>query len=304
LLNYSIHRSNSHIRTRGGELNTNDCFSVLRYKHEFIAHYDLDEIIFPRSYDNIKDFYEKKSNYDCKNHNKICSLNPFTFKNSGNDNYFYDYLNSLIEIERNGRDREKLRSIDFRRTLIFKPNEEIELKLLNNIKELIETINSKDEVSFPLKLTLKLDSRHKSGYEFLVENEDVGYIKYLYNSYFNLIACSYNKYLNNSVYHDKYLDINLARFLYFVTEYEMKNKNFKKIYYYKNVYSIFTHWAMDFEKDSWTFIPSPIDGHLIHHFRKTWKYKHDLTTDSIKILNIDYEYLFFLLKHFSNFCKI
>ena len=304
LLDYYDYRINRIPTTQADDLTTNDCFSAMRYKHEFIAHYDLDEIIFPRSFDNIKDFYGKKTNYNCKDSNEICSINPFTFKNSQNQNYFYDYLNSLIESERNGRDREKLRSIDFRRTLIFKPDEEIESRLLKKIGEIIEKINSKSLISFPLKLHLNLNSKDKTGYEFLIETDDVDYIKYLYSSYYNLIPCSLNKYLNSSIYQEKIIDNNLVRFLYFVTEYEMRHKNYKKIHYYKNVYSIFTHWATDFEEDSWTFIPSPTDGHLIHHFRKTWKNINYISTDSIRLLNIDYEYLLFLLKDYSKFCSI
>jgi hypothetical protein len=140
------------------------------------------------------------------------------------------------------------------------------------------------------------------GYEFLIKKDDAGYIKHLYNSYFNLIPCSYNKYFNYSINKDKILDDNLVRLVYFVTPHDMIQKNYKKIHYYKNVYSIFTHWATDYENDSWTFIPSSMDGHLIHHFRKSWKFRPDISIDSIRLFNIDYEYLFFLLKHFSDFC--
>jgi hypothetical protein len=300
LLKSHQYRFNREFIIRADDLTTNDCFSVLRYKHEFIAHYDLDEIIFPRSFDNIKDFYEKKSNYNCKNPNEICSLNPFTFKNSGNGNYFYDYLNSLIESERNGRDREKLRSIDFRRTLTLKANDKIEVNILKDIQHIITSNDS--NTSYPLRLFIPLAKRKKVGYEFLIKKDDAGYIKHLYNSYFNLIPCSYNKYFNYSINKDKILDDNLVRLVYFVTPHDMIQKNYKKIHYYKNVYSIFTHWATDYENDSWTFIPSPMDGHLIHHFRKSWKFRPDISIDSIRLFNIDYEYLFFLLKHFSDFC--
>jgi hypothetical protein len=301
LLKIHQYRFTREIFVRADDLTTNDCFGVMRYKHEFIAHYDLDEIIFPRSLDSIKDFYEKRANYNCENSDKICSLNPF--KNGKNLPYFYDYLNSLIESERKGRDREKLRSIDFRRTLTIKSNSNVEVKILKDLKTFINKVKSNSVISYPTSLIISLSSTTEGGNKFIINRGDIDYVKYLYNSYENLLQCSLHSYLNNSIYKDKKLDNNLAQFLYFVTEYEMKNKNFKKIHYYKNVYTIFTHWATDFEEDSWTFIPSPLDGHLIHHFRKTWKNKSYVSTDSIRLLNIDFEYLFFLLKNYSPFCK-
>ena len=303
---YNSHRFrlNREFFTRADDLTTNDCFTVLRYKHEFIAHYDLDEIIFPRNFDNIKDFYGKKANYNCKNSIEICSINPFTFKNSQNQNqnYIYEYINSLIESERKGRDREKLRSIDFRRTLMIKPNDIVETRILKDLKNIITKVDSNLSISYPLDLFIPLALRKKVGYKFLIQKEDIDYIKYLYKTYFDLIPCSYNEQLKDSINTHKMFDDNFFRLFYFMTPYDTKQKNYKKIHYYKNVYSIFTHWASDFEEDSWTLIPSPNEGHLIHHFRNSWKFRPDISTDSIRLLNIDYEYLFFLLKHYSSFC--
>jgi hypothetical protein len=218
-------RFNREFIIRADDLTTNDCFSVMRYKHEFIAHYDLDEIIFPRNFDNVLDFCGKNSRYNCRNPNEICSLNPFTFNNSKSKNYFYDYLNSFIESERNGRDREKLRSIDFRRTLTLKPNEKVEVKILKDIQNIISSIDSNASIFFPLRLFIPLAERKKVGYEFLIKRDDVSYIKYLYNSYFDLIPYSYNKFLKDSINLDKVLDENLVRLIYFVTPYDLRQKN-------------------------------------------------------------------------------
>lgn len=293
---YQKRRFNRLIDIRGGEITRNDCFTVLRCKHEFVAHYDLDEFIFPRSLNNYEDFYKRQSNYSCENKNSICSLNPFG--HSKDKNYFYNYLNSLIEKERKGRDREKLRSVDFRRTIAFKPSDENTILTINQLKNIIEATNSHEIHSYPLDIFIRMNKLKNLGYRFLIEKKDVDYVKYLYRSYENLVPCSFNKYLKESINRD----LSLIRFLYFVTEYGMKDKNYKKIHYYKNVNTIFTHWPLDYEEDTWTFIPSPENGHIVHHFREQFKPSQQNFTDSIRLLSVDYEYLFFLLKRFSKFC--
>ena len=286
------------IRNRAGQIHTNDCFTILRTKHEFIAHYDLDEILIPRKISNKKT--HSKINYSCNRSQQICSLK--SFKNNNFENHFYEYLNSLIESERKGRDREKLLSIDFRRTLILKPNQEIEASVVDGLNRIVNTINSKQNFSFPLELLIKLDKNDTGGYKFMIDKTNVHHVQYLHNTYKNFISCAYDKYFNKSIDEDKIVDTSFVRYLYFVTEYEFKNKNFKKIHYYKNVYGIFTHWATDYENDTWTFIPSPANGHYLHHFREQYKLVKEITTDSIKLLSIDFDHLNYLLKEYTNFC--
>ena len=282
------------------DITSNDCLTVLRYKHEFVALYDLDEFIFPRSLENYIDFHENKSNFRCENKNSICPFNPIASKHRS---YFYDYLNSLIERERNGRDRKKLRSIDFRRTIALKHSDESTILIMKELKRLIQTINSSQVNSYPLELFIRMNKKEILGYKFLIEETDVDYVKHVYKSYENLISCGYNEYLNDLIKNNSVLDRNFVRFLYFVTEYTITNyKNYKKIHYYKNVNTLFTHWAVDYEADIWTFIPSPGNGHVIHHFRGKFLESRKNFTDSIRLLNIDYDYLFFVLKKYSNFC--
>ena len=57
------------------QLTSNDCFTVLKQKHEFIAYYDLDEFVFPRVLEAAKEF--NKTEYRCENYASICSINPF-----------------------------------------------------------------------------------------------------------------------------------------------------------------------------------------------------------------------------------
>ena len=301
LSDYQKSRFNREVFIRGDDVTSNDCLTVLRYKHEFVALYDLDEFIFPRSLDNYKDFHEKQSNYNCENKNSICSLNPIDSKYN---NYFYDYLNSLIERERKGRDREKLRSIDFRRTVVLRQSDKSTILIMKELKRLIEIIDSKQVHSYPLELFIRLNMEKKLGYKFLIKENDVDYIKYVYKSYENLDSCGFNRYLNDLIRSNTVIDPNLVRFLYFVTEYTLTSyKNYKKIHYSKNVNTLFTHWAVDYKPDTWTFIPSPENGHVIHHFREKFLESQKNFTDSIRLFNIDYEYMFFVLKQYSHFCS-
>jgi hypothetical protein len=75
----------------------------------------------------------------------------------------------------------------------------------------------------------------------------------------------------------------------------------KSIHYYKNVKSLFVHFAEEMSEDHWSFEPLADHGHFISHFRSTSKKKKNYT-GSVKKLNIDFEYTFYLLKNFSYFC--
>ena len=77
----------------------------------------------------------------------------------------------------------------------------------------------------------------------------------------------------------------------------------KAIHYYKNVKSLFVHFAQDYNQDSWSFSPSAYNGHFLTHYRKIPKEKRKNFTGTIRKLNIDFEYLFFLLKNFTKFCE-
>ena len=82
----------------------------------------------------------------------------------------------------------------------------------------------------------------------------------------------------------------------------------KKIHYYKNVKTLWVHWAWDVEKiqGTWTCCDdNSLEGGFVLHFRENirriWKANY---TGSIRKLNFDFEYVYFLLKHFTNYCKI
>ena len=265
---FLLNRFDREVHKFADHITTNDCYTVLRYKYEFVAHFDLDEVIFPRGLEN------RNPSYEC---NSACNSKQINF---------YDYLNLLVESERKGRDRSKLGWIDFRRTTIFMPNGEPEVKLINDLKSLG---NNKS-------VFVRQNDFKAFGYNFLIDKEDMGYVKSLIQAYNNLTKCPHTQLLLNT----DSLDAMLIRYLYFVTDYNVKSqKNYKKVDYYKNVNSIFTHWAVDYNNDTWSFIPSPYDRHSIHHFRfKTREIKTNVTT-TIRLLKIDSDYFFKTIANFK-----
>jgi hypothetical protein len=281
--------------TSADHITLNDCFTNFRLKYEFIAHYDLDELLLPRVFDNNQ-FFENKQVYTCsESSSEVCSTNPFKISSIGN-NHMYEYIKSLIEKESNGRNIDKLASINFRRTLTFKPKEEIEVKLINDLGNIIDN-SLKNSIKFPAEVFVQTDHLKKYGQKFIIQKEDIDYIKFFYKTYKRFFSCVDDKYLSSI---KSNFSSSFVRYLF----YHQKEKEYKpkKVHYYKNVYSVFTHWAVDFENDTWDLMPSPDSGHLVHHFRDKLEIKHKNFTEPIRIIGFDFEYTFLMLKNFTNFC--
>ena len=279
------------------QLTVNDCFTVMKQKHEFIGYYDLDEYVFPRTIQNIT-----SNKFSCKTFSSICSYNSFkpdNYKSGKADgNYLYNYLQSLIERNKHGQDIKMLGSIDFTHAAYLKPDI-LGKKLLNDLGSVIKKINEKNNSadSFPFSILLS-EPPHQVGHTFVIENDDISHIKYLHKSYNNLIPCFYEKYLTNITK----LDANNIRYLYYVTE---KDERWgKAIHYYKNVKSLFVHFAKEFKKGYWSLNATALDGNFVAHFREDIaEVFSNAHTGSIKKLNIDYEYLMFLLKNYTLLCE-
>ena len=284
-------------------LTVNDCYTILRQKYEFIANYDLDEIIFPsRVFNNFEDFYEKNMTYNCSNHNNICQLRPFSKSDSKTDNLFYDYIQSLVAKNKKGRDVERLSSIYFEHVAYISPNNEEE-KLMNELATIIKRFNKKKTrkpLSFPLKLYFS-SPPYKRGHTFIVNEDDLDYLKYLHKVYSTFFSSTYNEYLKKSNKVDK----NLVRYLYYITE--PLERAPKAIHYYKNVNTIFSHRGLNFVIGHWNFSVSAAEiynGNYLAHYRPDayWLYKTN-SSGPIKKLNFDHEYFYFLLRNFTNYCE-
>jgi hypothetical protein len=277
----------------GEHITLNDCFTVFRQKYEFISHYDLDEMLLPRAYNNYE-FSNNKTVFTCAETRSICSIKPLQIS-SISTNYIYDYVKSLIKNERRGRNIDKLSSIDFRRTITFKPKEEVEIKLIDDLKNIIYN-SVKDTKMFPTEIFLKPNESKAIGQIFTINENDLDYIKHIISTYENFLSCANDEYLSNITSLSK----NFVRYMF----YHQNHFNYKskKIHYYKNVFSVFTHWAVDFDNETWDISPSPYSGHFIHHFRESHEKMSKNSTQSIRNFGIDFEYTFSLLKNFTHFC--
>ncbi len=133
---------------------------------------------------------------------------------------------------------------------------------------------------------------------FISNNIPIYIYRYLIKAYNSLIPSVYGEYLNNS----NQIVENFVRYVFYLTE---KNELFaKEIHYYKNVKSLYHHYAMEVDVDSWKFTPSPYNGHYLAHYRKNVaEIVRSNWSGSIRKLNIDFQYLFFLLKKFTKFCN-
>jgi hypothetical protein len=274
------------------QVSSNDCFSVLSKKYEFIGYHDLDEFIYPMNL-NYANFYEEQKLFFCENESKksICSMKPLTnYFNSNilSENHLYNYLISIIS-KNNSTILNQVRSVYFPHAGVLLPNE-IEHSLITQIGSIVKKSNERNFYNqFPFTIRLSLHT-------FVIELDDIEYIKHLYSSYQSLIPCAYLSYLNKI---DKY-DKNLVRYLYYATE--TRERAGKTIHYYKHVKSVFMHYARDFDKPSKLVVASAASGRTLRHYRELPKTMKRNQTGTIRKINIDYEYIFYLLKKFTDFC--
>jgi hypothetical protein len=285
-------------RNKHEQLTSNDCFTVLSQKYEFIGYYDLDEFIFPRSMDSMKDFYVHKSN----NLSVLCSLNPFinnryATKSTIDQHSIYDYLMYLIKKHKKRRNIDKLAYIYFNHVAFLLPLTLAEKQFIFDINTLNEKIDNGTDFKFPLNLFLS-DPPRLNGRTFEIFRNDIQYVRDLNKALKSINPDVCENYLIKT----KNIDRTLSRYLYYITE--GNERMGKSIHYYKNVKTLFVHYAQEISKTSWSFEPSESDGHFLSHFR------HDVSDmynknfkGSIRQLNVDFEYLTFLLKNFTNFCN-
>ena len=280
------------------QITGNDCFTVLKNKYEFIAYYDLDEFVYPRISDN-----QNSSTFNCINSNQVCKDN--TFVNSSitsiSNNYFYKYIHNLIEKRRKIRKNPKLsdlRSVNFHHAGYIIPDDR-ENKLMNDLGSIIKRLDSnQSENIFPIILFLNIPPSTR-GHRFIIEKEDISYIKDLYKSYNSLMPCLKDSYLKKI----NKLDKIFVRYMFYLTE--INERYGKAIHYYKNVKTISAHQATDYHEKSWAFSTYYDPNHYLSHFRGNMTKLYEKNFNgSISKLNIDHEYLFFILKNHANVCGI
>jgi hypothetical protein len=265
------------LRGKHDHMSSNDCYITMSQKYEFVALYDLDEVIYTRSL-NSQNMTLVES---CKNSSSICQLKPFSMK-------IYDYLNKLIE---NEEDKNKLSAIVFDHAF-YLLSYDMEIKLMDNLKNFILNGTQK----YPSKIFLEYKSQLV--HEFIIEKTDLDYIKNLINLH-DTLSCLYKDSIDNitTINHD------LKRFLYYVTELDERFP--KSIHYTNNVQAVFTHFPLVATPDSVEFVPNYINGHVLSHYRKEMPDSYEkVFKGTIRKLNVDFEYSLYLLKNYTNLCKL
>ena len=61
-------------RQKHEQITSNDCITMMKSSHEFIAYYDLDEFVFPRAFGMDK---KSRLKIDCSNKTSHCNINSF-----------------------------------------------------------------------------------------------------------------------------------------------------------------------------------------------------------------------------------
>ena len=283
-------------RTKHEQITSNDCITDFSKKHEYITYYDLDEFVFPRALNITQQELVK-----CDDRDGICSLKPFEVTNSNltQESSMYNYLDNLVNKYRGNRDKSRLAAITFQHSA-YLIEENIVDHLFANLGIILQSLDEdKSNLTFPILIVFHGPS-NPIGHTFIIEKNDIEYIRYLYNSYYSLAKCLFNNSIKKM---NSTLDVSLQRFVYLITEHEQRWP--KSILVGKNMEATFLHFPTQWIPGSWDFKPDASDGHMLPHFRDdiSWLYYGNFN-GSIRKLNIDFEYLFFIVKKFSNYCKI
>ena len=145
-------------------------------------------------------------------------------------------------------------------------------------------------LKFPIYLNFSI-------YKFKILEKDVDYINYLLKSYKDFVSCIYRDHLKSI----ERIDTDKIRAYYF--SYKWGSIYPKSILYAKNVKTFGIHKVIEKVKNSWILKPSAKNGHFCSHYRLQTEAIHQTFLEPIKNLNIDFEYLTYILKTYTNFCK-
>ena len=262
-------------RAKHDQLTSNDCFTQMSQKYELVGYYDLDEFIYPRSFNSF-DAINCSLNF--------CSLKPF-------QNSLHSYFKTIAYAYAGSKDPKKINSIYFPHAA-FLTTDRIESKFVEDIRVIIKEISN----DFPYKIFMKESESTTNKHTFLIEKNDIDYLKYIHESYNQLVSCGFRNLIkNNNLVEDKML-----RYLYFITEPD--HRLGKSVYFSKNIKTIFLHDVEESESNTWQLKIPTESGHYVSHFRETLNFFSGNFNSSIKNLKIDFQYLIYLIQKNINYC--
>ena len=276
-------------RAKHDQLTSNDCFTQLSQKYEIIGYTDLDEYIFPRAI-STKNSYDHRS-INCSS--DFCSLKPF--EHSKNKN-LYNYFKELVNTFAGTKDATKINSIYFSHAAFITSNN-VEEQIMADLSSLLNQIANSSYYNYPYRLYLS-DPPSTDKHTFLIEGpDDVNYLKYLNRGYKELALCALRNFIENKTFE---INKSMLRFLFFTTE--GQHRLGKSVHFSKNVKTIFLHDVEESENQTWQLVIPANSGHYVSHFRETLNFFTGNFNSSIRNLNIDFEYLFNIIKKHTNYC--
>ena len=90
----------------------------------------------------------------------------------------------------------------------------------------------------------------------------------------------------------------------YITLYSLEGLEYpKSIFCSKNIRTLSIHRSSDINKDSWIMKPSAMDGHFCAHYRLKQEKLYSESIEPIRNLNIDFEYMTYILKKYTKFCS-
>jgi hypothetical protein len=264
----------------------NDCYIKLGYKYELVSVYDLDEYVFPRG-SSLQMFRNKIIQRNKCEQTDYCTMEPFQLS-------LYEYFKNIMKNNYKFKDVRKLQSILMMHAIYHLP-ETYEQKIIESVRKVLSDIESNEETIFPIKINI-------SRIVFVVESLDVQHLKYLVK-YFDMFPC-FTQHIANIT---TGLDLKFRRYLYHTTH--LDQRVFKSIHNTQNVAVLFCHYAWrntDGKLLLWrNSIRGDIsNGEFLSHFREEYSDIFNLVREvSIQNLNVDFEYVSYMLKTHTHVCK-
>jgi hypothetical protein len=267
------------------ELSLQDCWSQLGYIYEFVAVYDLDEFVFPRSVKPWQQYNQIMSSPDNCDAKRKCKENPFPLS-------LYDYVVGILNTTIHANSYSRLSSIEFRHAITVLPNTLGNL-MIKKFKDLVLQLETNKSIALPLVYDID------DTISLRIQQNDTDHLKYLIKLD-DEIQCIFAKLNSSSI-----IPVELKRYMYHVFPEDWRWG--KCIHYSKNVQSLFAHYGI-YNKGE-TVLSNVTNGELLPHFRDdvTPFYKphprDNRLITSIQALSIDHEYLTFMTKTYTNMCS-
>ncbi len=229
-------------------------------------------------------FSETNKTKLCSNYKNICNINGYT-------GILYDYI-LKIAVESKTVDLKSINGIDFPYSAYFMP-----LKYENAIikagRKVLIDISA--QTLFSKKNKFPIYMHTNNGPIFVIKENDVDHLKKIIQLY-DSIPC-----LKPAISDFAHLSKNYRRFLYHITK---KTQNYGQVIHFsQNVQMLYSNWAYITTPDTKRIYANHTQGQLISSFTDNLDelYRNSIEM-SIRDLNIDVEYVSYLIKTYANFC--